>query len=243
MSSFKNLNLRYFTLILLLLSLQLYSQKEEIKEITSYPNSILQFNWTYNSFIDLPEDMDVSPLSMGTDIYFMQTILGKKSCISLVLGGGLSVQNIKSNSYFQSSSDSSYFVPLSKDLSYKKNKITTVFFDLPLEIRLRTRPKSRDKAGIVRKRNFRMAIGAKLGYNIQRYVKYDGEDYHSYNYGNQIKFKEYRLSHLLRYRYGVYTNIGIGNFSLYAYYSLTKYIEDNSGPELTPFSIGLSVNI
>ena len=142
-----------------------FSQDKEIKEITSYPNSVIQFNWVYNSFTDVPTQMSVSPMSMGIDIYGMYTIIGRNSFTSLAVGGGFGVQNIKSDSYFVNA-DSSYFQKLPTELDYTTNKVTTVFVDLPLEIRFRTRPKPRDKAGIVRKRNFRFAIGFKLGYNI-----------------------------------------------------------------------------
>lgn len=230
------------TIILIFFTLVSFSQEKEIREITSYPNSVVQLNWGYNSFVDVPADLEISSMSTGVDIYALHTLFGRESFVSLAAGGGFSVQNIKSNSYFVNS-DSSYFQALPKDLDYSKNKVTTVFVDIPIELRFRSRPKPRDKAGIVRKRNFRFAIGFKLGYNIQKYIKYDGQDYRSHNYGNQVKFKEYNLKNILPYRYGIYSRIGIGNFSLYAYYALTDYFEKEKGPVLRLFSIGLSINI
>lgn len=219
-----------------------FSQDKEVKDITSYPNPSIIFNLNYNSWLSPPTDMKISPSSMGVDIYGVYTLLGKEQFISLVAGGGFSVQNIKSDSYLMNT-DSSYFVKLPTDLEYKNNKITTVFFDIPIEIRLRSRPNPRDKAGIVRKRNFRFAFGFKIGYNIQRYIKYDGEDYRTFNYQNPIKFKEYRLNNILLYRYGIYSRIGIGKISLTAYYALSTFFIKEKGPSLRPFSIGLSINI
>ena len=229
-------------LLFLFISVASFSQEKEIREITSYPNPVILFNWSYNSFIDLPADMEVSPMSMGVDIYSFYTLAGKESFVSLAVGGGLSVQNIKSNSYLVSS-DSSYFQKLPDDLEYYKNKFTTVFVDVPIEIRFRSRPNPRDKAGIVRKRNFRFSLGFKIGYNIQRYLKYDGDDYREYNYANQVKFKEYRLKNFLPYRYGVYSSIGLGKISIFAYYALSDLFEKDKGPVMKPFSVGLSVNI
>jgi len=224
------------------LSLASYSQDQEVKDITAFPNPALIVNWSYNSFTSVPKELEISPFSMGVDIYGMYTLLGKESFAALAVGGGLSVQNIKSNSYFISA-DSSYFSPIPKELSFSKNKVTTVFLDVPIELRFRSRPKPRDKAGIVRKRNFRFAIGFKIGFNIQRYIKYDGEDYRLFNYGNTIKFKEYALRNILPYRYGVYSSIGIGRISIFAYYALTDFFEKNKGPLLRPFSVGLSIHI
>lgn len=223
-------------------SLLSFSQEKEIEDITSYPNSIIILNVGYNSWVEPPDNMEISPMSVGFDVYGVYTLLGKNSFISLAAGGGFSTQNIKSD-FMLVGADSSYFQKIPSDLTYHKNKITTVFVDLPIEIRLRVRPNSRDKAGIVRKRNLRFALGFKVGYNIQRYVKYDGQDYRLYNYGNNIKFKEYRLDNILLYRYGLYVRMGVGKISISAYYSLTDFFQKNKGPQLRPFSLGLSINI
>ncbi len=220
-----------------------FSQEKEVRDITSYPNSVIVLNWTYNSWIgDVAPRMIISPFSMGVDLYAMQTLLGKDNFISMAVGGGLSVQNIKSNSGLYSS-DSSIFKVIPKELNYKTNKLSTVFVDLPIEFRFRIRPNPRDKAGIVRKRNLRCAIGFKIGYNIQNYIKYEGQDYRELNYSNNIKFKEYNLRNILPYRYGIYCRVGVGSFSLHAYYALTKFFEKEKGPSIRPFSIGLSVTI
>jgi len=228
--------------ILLLSQLISFSQEKEIKEITTYPNSVIQFNWYYNSFTEVPKVMALSPSSMGIDVYALGTVLGKKSFVSLAIGAGFSVQNYKSDTYIVNS-DSSYFLKIPKDITYHKNKIAIVFVDIPIELRFRSRPTPRDKAGIVRKRNFRFAVGFKVGYSLQRYLKYDGKDYRNGNNGTQIKYKEYRLKNFLLYRYGVYSKIGIGKVSIQGYYSLTNLFIKDKGPSLVPFSIGLSINI
>ena len=235
--------MKQFVLILLfLISLSSVAQEKEIKEITSYPNSIIKFNWYYNSFQDVPKEMDLSPMSMGVDVYGLGTLFGRKSFVSLAMGFGFSAHNYKSDAYIVNA-DSLYFKKIPEDLTYHKNKFTTVFVDIPIELRFRTRPKSRDKAGIVRKRNFRFTIGFKVGYSLQRYMKYDGEDFRALNYGNQIKYKEYRLENFLPYRYGAYASIGIGKISLYGYYALSDLLVANKGAKLVPFSVGLSINL
>jgi hypothetical protein len=154
----------------------------------------------------------------------------------------LSVQNIKSNAFLVNQ-DSSYFSPIPSGLEYNRNKITTVFVDIPLELRFRSRPTPPNKSGKVRKRNFKLALGFKLGYKVQSYIKYDGEDYRSTNYASSIKYKEYRLNNILAYRYGVYARIGYGKFSAYGYFALTDFFENKKGPELRPFAVGLTITI
>jgi len=148
-------------IILVFCSLFSFSQEKEVEDITSYPNSVITLNINYNSWTNPPPTMEISPLSVGFDIYGLYTFMGKNKFVSLAAGGGFGIQNVKSNSSLINA-DSSYFQTLPKELNYRKNKITTVFIDVPIELRFRVRPNSRDKAGIVRKRNFRVALGFKV---------------------------------------------------------------------------------
>ncbi len=217
------------------------AQEIEIREITSYPNSFFQFNWSYNSFVDLPKDYDLSPFSMGIDAVGMYTLVGEKSPVSLTMGLGISANNYRSSSYIVDG-DSTYFVKLPKHIKYSVNKLSLVYVDLPIEIRFRTRPHPPKRAGMkVRKRNFRLALGFKVGYNIQSYVKYDGDDFNSLN-KESIKYKKYRIKNVNPFRYGVYVRVGYGKFSLYGFYSLSKLLKKDKGVDLQPYSLGLSVN-
>ena len=55
------------------------------------------------------------------------------------------------------------------------------------------------------------------------------------------KRKYYQLPNLLRYRYGLSAKIGVGRFNLSGFYSLSPLLKEGRGPELVPFTIGLSV--
>lgn len=234
---------QWCTLIFFLTQLITWAQEDEIKEITAYPNPTIIVNWNYNSWYNTPSEIEISPLSMGADIYKMFPILGKTKFISFAIGTGLSVQNIKSDTYVKLEDGASVFYKIPKELKYNSNKISTVFVDIPLEVRLRNRPHPPKKGGVIRKRNIRFALGFKVGYILQRYIKYDGNDYRSFNYGNYIKFKEYRTANILKYHYGVYIRGGYGKFALTAFYSLTPFFEEEKSYTLYPFSIGLSINI
>ncbi|MBN2668398.1 MAG: outer membrane beta-barrel protein [Bacteroidales bacterium] len=218
-----------------------YSQDAEIKEITSYPNPSLIFNWAYNSWLEVPEKVDISPLSMGIDLSGMYTILGRQSFIAMAGGIGISVQNYKTNAML-TGYDSTFFSILNKEIIYQKNKFSTVYVELPIEIRIRTRPNPSNRAGIVRKRNVRWSVGFKIGYLIQSYSKYNGDNL-SGDSERDVKFKEYKIPNMLPYRYGVYSSLGYGKFSLIAYYALTDLFRNKKGPELRPFSVGISITI
>jgi hypothetical protein len=234
---------QWWIIILLLIQTNLWAQEDEIKEITAYPNPTIIVNWNYNSWYNTPSEINISPLSMGVDIYKMFPVFGKESFFSFAIGSGISVQNIKSDIYLDLNDGATILQKIPNELKYSSNKISTVFVDIPLEIRLRNRPHAPKKGGVIRKRNFRFALGFKIGYILQRYIKYDGQDYRNFNYGNYIKFKEYRIPNVLKYRYGVYFRGGYGKFALTAFYALSPFFEKNKSYTLYPFSIGLSINI
>jgi hypothetical protein len=235
--------MRYYILFfgLFLTFFSLSAQDEEIKRITSFPNPSIILNWGYNSWTSVPQDMSISPMSMEVDIYGMYPLIGKESAMSLAVGGGLSIQNIKSNCSLYSDDDTLFFSKIPNNLSYKTNKLSTVFFDVPIEIRIRTRPSQPNKSGIVRKRNFRLALGFKIGYIIQSYTKYDGDV--GGNTDNTIKYKEYRIKNILPYRYGVYGRLGYGKFAAYLYYGISTVFDTKKGLQTQPYAIGITINI
>ncbi len=180
-SLLRTVSKRSSMLLLFWFCLQVSSQAQEyeIREITAFPNPVFQFNWAYNSFLDLPKDYQPSPFSMSFDAAGMYTLIGKESPVALALGVGIATHNYKSNAYVVDG-DSTYFKKIPKNIKYSVNKLSLVYVDLPIEIRLRTRPKPPKRSGLkVRKRNFRSALGFKIGYNIKNYTKYDGENFNS----------------------------------------------------------------
>jgi len=232
------------TTLALLFSLffsSLLAQNNEVAEFRKYPNSSIHFNWASYSLAKTPKDFKLSPWSMAVDVYGMFTLLGRETFVSMAIGTGLSVQNMKSNSQLIEA-DTSYFVPLPEQINYFSNKMTTVFVSVPFELRLRTRPKVPKTGYVARKRNLRWAIGTKFSYVIQSYIKYSGDDFSNPN-GGGIKRKQYNIKNLMPYQVGVYSSLGFGKFSFYAYYVLSEVFMPQKGPVLKPFSLGLSITI
>jgi hypothetical protein len=178
----------------------------------------------------------MAPQSAGIDLYLMKDIFGKNYPVSFAGGIGISVQNYKNNSMLISTADSLFFEKIPDTVDYRKNKFATVYIDIPIEFRLRTRP-------LVKKRNLKIAFGFKIGYNIQRYTKYDGDNYLGITNYTTVKYKVYDIKNILPYRYGVFTRLGYGKFSLSAYYSLTPLFDINKAEEITAFNIGLSITL
>jgi len=128
--------------------------------------------------------------------------------------------------------NTSYFKPVPGGYNYYKNKISTSYLEVPLEFRFRTMPD-------IKKRNFKVTLGAKFGYLLSSYMKYSGEDFRNHSSKN-VKFKEYRLSNILPYRYSAFLRIGYGKINFIVNYTFVPLFEKNKGPDCIPLSYGLS---
>lgn len=205
-------------------------------DTTKMPNDQVIVNLLSNMLLNLPEGMKSMPVSVGAEAYFMSPLIGKKSSLSLALGLGIGVNNFHNNCIPFDSLEVTYFEQIPGEYEYIKNKITTAYIDIPIEIRFRTKPN-------LKNRNFKVAVGGKAGYLISSYLKYKGEDFRSAGSNKIVKFKEYNLDNILTYRYGTFLRLGYGKMNLIINYTLSSLFEKDKGPDLIPVSFGFSFTL
>ncbi len=214
-----------------------FSQKkeDEYKLLRRMPKDQLILSFTYENWLNTPDNMEIEDFSNGFEISSMYPLFLKDGIFSMAMGFGFCTHNIRSNSTpMVDNLGVTSLVNIPKNLDSNKNKLFTSYFDVPLEIRIRTRPNSKNK-------NFRIAFGVKAGYLLNSHIKYKGQDYRlASNNPKDVKFKEYNVENILPYRYGATARIGYGQFHLNAYYSLSGLFEENKGPEVIPFSVGIT---
>lgn len=113
--------------------------------------------------------------------------------------------------------------------NFEKNKLNTLFLDVPLIFEFQVPVGQKDK-------RFHFAAG------IVGSVKLSAKTKQVYERNNQVyrdKVKgDYQLSPL---RYGATVRFGYQSLKLYANYSLVPLFESGKGPELYPFTVGLSL--
>ena len=195
----------------------------------------LGLDFIYNSWLELPENVKVKPYSIGFNLFRIYDVPFGHSGIGFGIGYGLSSHNVHHNGYFSDSMDittgGTYtdFVAHDPSYNYRKNKISTNYFEIPFELRFRTKRKLNDNGNVVGP--FRFYPGFKVGYlaNIHTSIKDDAGKFKAYNFFNVNKF-----------RYGVTLRVGYGRMAFYGFYSLTNLFKDNKGVELQPFSLGIS---
>lgn len=112
--------------------------------------------------------------------------------------------------------------------SIKKNKFKTIAFNLPILLET--------NLGKTSKKSFHLAVGG-----MATYV-FDGKTKQKFRLdGQNFTTKERTNFNLNPFRLNAHARIGYSNLTFYANYSLTPLFKKDKGPELYPFTIGVSL--
>ncbi len=114
-----------------------------------------------------------------------------------------------------------------------KSMLITNYVEIPIEVRFDTKPEDIS-------RSFNVALGGRIGVLYDSFTKvrfdYNGETV-------KVKYKQgYGLNSL---RYGVYTRIGVGSFTVFTFYNLSDLFQKGKGPlgeSFNTFTYGISIN-
>jgi len=188
-----------------------------------------------NNWMNTPKEMRVKNVSVGVNLSIMQQLFDQNSNANIAIGVGINFENIKNNSILKVNNNGvSYFDKIPNEFDYQTNKLNTTFIEVPLEVRILSNTFRNN-------RSIKLHLGIKGGYLIHSYVKYKGDDYRIGSTGEKVKFKEYQVKNLEPFRYGLYARFGFGKFSISGYSSLTNVFKKDKGPEVTAYSIGLTI--
>lgn len=193
-----------------------------------------QLSFSLNSTHWLQSEKVASPsvLSRGITLQMMYPIVGNKANVAIAAGFGLSSQNYYLKEYIFTNNDSLWFIPIPDTIKYTKYKLNTNYLTIPVELRFRTNPSKETR------RSFKVYPGFRAGMMINVHTKYIGRDLIT---DERIKEKSFNLKHVAKIDYGATLRIGYGKLMLHSYYSLSKLIEPNKGPELIPIEVGLTI--
>jgi hypothetical protein len=217
------------TVVLILFILQGFSQGVNESTRKKFSTVIDVFN---DFYVDVPDSVDNRFLNPGFSFQGLYDYRFGKSNFSFAFGAGLGSHNFYSDAMIETDSlGVTQLHPISSlypDINYDKNKITYTYLDVPLEFRLRT------------KNNIRAALGFKVGFLISSHTKYKGDDFlFGTNDALHVKFKN--VNNIEDLRYGVTARFGWRFINLTGFYSLTNVFKKDQGPEMYPFSVGISL--
>lgn len=150
-----------------------------------------------------------------------------KKYIGITSGLGLQFNNYRFDSNVKLVGDSSYLTSYIDTIKYNKNKLVVSYLTLPLLLDFQIPLGHHDRlyitAGVVGA--LRIGTHTKQVFDIN---------------GNENKEKQREDFHLSPFQYSATARIGFNNLGLFANYSLSALFKDGEGPELYPWSAGLS---
>lgn len=151
-----------------------------------------------------------------------------KSYISLVSGLGLEWNNYYFRKDFTLVPGIDSVAGIYDNVDYSKNKLTTNFVTLPLFIEFNTHEKQ--------KKSFHLGLGLVGAYLYRSHTKQLYEEG-----GTTFKRKVFENFNLSTFRYSAMIRVGYGKFNIFANYALSGLFKDGTGPEIHPYSIGITV--
>lgn len=197
------------------------------------PRDRFMFNFTFdNVFHKETNGFKTQWHSRGFGIFYMYDIPIKDSRFSIAPGLGFSHASYYHNSFMVEDSSGTSFNPIDdygdNDL-YKKHKLAVNYLDIPIELRFFSKPFKNEKM-------FKLALGIKASVRLNAV---NAETNKINGYYKKIKTKGFQ--DVSTFRAGPTLRIGYGGFNIIAYYGVTQLFKKNSGPKMTPFSIGISI--
>ena len=200
---------------------------------------------------DLPADAEFMQIDNARSRFFSINFMEQKiefgsHHVGLLTGLGWEFVNyhLKENVLLAYDSDSIYGIPVDQP-DYRKNKLRQMGIRVPLMLEFNTKrapmptvEEMKVKKGSVftRKGNVHLAVGVVGSWYFDTMYKQkyevDGEKHKDRSKGDYL---------LLPYRAAASVRVGYGGLNLFAEYGLTQLFKDDKGPELIPFTVGITV--
>ncbi|HAZ02846.1 MAG: hypothetical protein A2W90_17035 [Bacteroidetes bacterium GWF2_42_66] len=168
------------------------------------------------------------PKSLEVNLNFAEYNIGlqkNKNNIGLVTGMGISYNNYKFDNPYTIRKVDGIIEPLALNPdNYEKSKLTVSYLTVPLMLEFQIPVNDGSNKLFI-------SGGILGGLNIGSHTKVKWDD---------KKEKERGGFSINPFKYAAICKIGLKDISLYATYNLSPLFKDGKGPDLTPFSVGIS---
>ncbi|MBK9639311.1 MAG: DUF2807 domain-containing protein [Bacteroidetes bacterium] len=188
---------------------------------------------------DIPDGYDFLELNSGKSInvninLFSHDFPLYKRYIMFTTGIGLTLNNYRFSSDKTLLSDTNRTVAgydydkNNERINYRKNKLAVNYITIPLLLQFNSR--------LEFKKSIHVATGLLFSYKYNSHLKLVyTED------GDKEKSKRHDDFNIQPFRYDATFRIGYQSYTLYASYALNTLFEENRGPSLHPFQIGINL--
>lgn len=198
----------------------------DVKNYKADPRDRLIFEANYTSWLGTPKEIKSDWKCVGFGFYTMFDKPIGNSNFSFGYGLGFYTHNFSSNANFIYQLDSTNqhvkTIIQPKTIPYIANKYNERSFEIPLELRFRTKTTT----------IFKIMVGAKIGYVISDFKKSDDAD---------GRIRLYNIKNVNPWRYGVNFRIGVEQVCLTASYYFSEVFTSNGPKGINPFSIGIAI--
>lgn len=213
-------------------------KKKEKVVLSSRSNDHLMLQLGYTTWAGIPDTINQKGLSKSFNAYFMFDFPFKSSPkLSIGVGAGIGSDHIsftKTNLGIKENTSSIHFTNVPDTNHYKKTKLATVYFEAPVELRFSANPETG--------KGIKAALGVKVGTLLNAHTRNTKYEDKNGNLLNDYVMKESSKSFFNKTRISGMARLGYGHFTLYGSYQFTPLFKDGSGPEVRPFSIGITLS-
>ena len=198
---------------------------------------LLQFG--ADSWGNVPDSINTKGFSRHFNIYVMLDKPFKTNPrFSVAFGVGVGSSNIFFDRTFVDVKSTAPNLPFTNQATtdhFKKFKLATVFAEAPVELRYNTNPLNPTKG-------YKVAIGGKVGTLLSAHIKGKTLENASGQAINNYILKEKSKRYFNSTRLVATMRVGYGIFSVHGTYQITNFLKDGVGPEIRPYSIGLTIS-
>ena len=180
-------------------------------------------------------------LSRHFNVYFMfDKPVKSNPKYSVAFGAGLGTSHIffdNTRVDFKSGAPTLQFTPVDSVDHFKKNKVASIYAEIPAEIRYYSNPENPSKS-------WKAAIGVKVGSLLKAYTKgknlinKQGESVYGTAYIEKNVTKRYINGTML----AVTGRVGYGSLSLHAAYQFNGVLKQGFGPSMQRLSVGITLS-
>lgn len=206
---------------------QLTETGEKSKSRNEHQDHML-IDFGYETLTNNPPGLDFKWYNNGLNIQIFYDQLFGQTGFSGAVGVGFSTQSYYSNKQIRRDTTrlNDYSTWVDPERPYNKNKISTSYIDIPLELRYRSKI---DDWGY----RWKFSVGGKVGFLIDTHDKLVDK--------NNIKYKTYYFPDMNRVRAGLVARAGYGKINFTAFFSMTEFFVPGRGPEQKQMSFAISL--
>jgi len=215
------------------------SEPKKKPSLASRANDHLLLQFGYTSWSNIPDSINTKGFPRSFNAYFLFDFPFKSNPqISIAIGAGVGtdviffdktyvgIKDITPTLQFHDQSDTTHF---------KKNKLGTAYIEAPLELRFSSNPENPNKS-------FKVALGIKGGLLMGAHIKQKTEQTASGATINDYIEKQYSKRFFNSNRFAGTVRIGYGVFSVFATYQINPLFKEGLGPDVRPWTIGLTLS-